>query len=207
MSRANIVAKSGGAGWEELFWTVFRLSRTPIALHNRRRILIEPNDAMCELLGGPREEIAGRSIDDFLPADERGGSVSDWRALWEVGHYMGERFIVRLDGTRLWTQFAGRICEVEGTRFALIVLLETEFRDKSSPRQLDGALTPREREVLQLVALGYSSREIAEKLVISNSTVRTHVRNAMAKTGARTRAQLVAMALADRHIALDKTAA
>ena len=42
--------------------------------------------------------------------------------------------------------------------------------------------------------------QIAEQLVISPETVRTHVRNAMAKTGARTRAQLVAMALTDRHM-------
>ena len=54
---------------------------------------------------------------------------------------------------------------------------------------------------MSLVALGNTSLQIAEQLVISPETVRTHVRNAMAKTGARTRAQLVAMALTDRHMA------
>jgi len=43
--------------------------------------------------------------------------------------------------------------------------------------------------------------EIAEHLVISKETVRTHVRNAMGKTGAKTRAQLVALALTDRALA------
>jgi DNA-binding CsgD family transcriptional regulator len=54
--------------------------------------------------------------------------------------------------------------------------------------------------VLALVALGHTSAQIAEQLVISSETVRTHVQHAMAKTGARTRAQLVAMVLTDRHI-------
>jgi DNA-binding CsgD family transcriptional regulator len=53
-------------------------------------------------------------------------------------------------------------------------------------------LRTREREVVTLIALGLDTAEIAEKLYISPSTVRTHVRNAMARLGAHTRAQLVA---------------
>jgi DNA-binding CsgD family transcriptional regulator len=53
-------------------------------------------------------------------------------------------------------------------------------------------LSEREREVVTLVALGRDTREIAGELHISPETVRTHVRNAMAKLGVRTRAQLVA---------------
>jgi DNA-binding CsgD family transcriptional regulator len=49
---------------------------------------------------------------------------------------------------------------------------------------------------VHLLTLGLTSGEIAERLSISVTTVRTHVRNAMAKTGAKTRAQLVATALA-----------
>jgi DNA-binding CsgD family transcriptional regulator len=55
-------------------------------------------------------------------------------------------------------------------------------------------LTSREREVLNLIAVGYETKEIAGNLSISPETVRTHVRNSMSKLGARTRAQLVAIA-------------
>jgi DNA-binding NarL/FixJ family response regulator len=55
-------------------------------------------------------------------------------------------------------------------------------------------LTNREREVVGLVALGLSNDEIAEDLVISTATARTHVSRAMLKVGARDRAQLVVLA-------------
>lgn len=57
-----------------------------------------------------------------------------------------------------------------------------------------GALTGREREVLGLVAGGHSNDEIAERLTVSPLTVKTHVNRAMAKLGARDRAQLVVIA-------------
>jgi DNA-binding NarL/FixJ family response regulator len=55
-------------------------------------------------------------------------------------------------------------------------------------------LTQREREVIKLVAEGLSNDEIAERWVVSNATVRTHVSRAMTKLGARDRAQLVVIA-------------
>lgn len=63
---------------------------------------------------------------------------------------------------------------------------------KPHPR-LD-TLTEREREILGLVGEGLSNQEIAERLVISPATARTHVSRAMTKLGARDRAQLVVFA-------------
>lgn len=57
-----------------------------------------------------------------------------------------------------------------------------------------GSLTMREREVLVQVAGGHSNDEIAERLEVSPLTVKTHVNRAMAKLGARDRAQLVVIA-------------
>ena len=56
------------------------------------------------------------------------------------------------------------------------------------------ALTDREREVTVMVAAGLSNDEIAARLVLSPATVKTHVNRAMAKVGARDRAQLVVLA-------------
>ncbi len=55
-------------------------------------------------------------------------------------------------------------------------------------------LTAREREAVVLVADGLSNEEIAERWVVSNATVRTHVSRAMTKLNARDRAQLVVFA-------------
>jgi DNA-binding NarL/FixJ family response regulator len=57
-----------------------------------------------------------------------------------------------------------------------------------------GVLTEREREVMTLVAAGLSNDEIAERLVVSPATAKTHVSRSMLKLGARDRAQLVVMA-------------
>jgi DNA-binding NarL/FixJ family response regulator len=57
-----------------------------------------------------------------------------------------------------------------------------------------GQLTDREREVMALAAAGLSNQEIAERLVVSQATAKTHVSRAMVKLGARDRAQLVVIA-------------
>ena len=56
-------------------------------------------------------------------------------------------------------------------------------------------LTPRELEVLSLLALGYMNPEIADKLVLSVRTVETHRANIQRKTGITTRAELIAYAI------------
>jgi RNA polymerase sigma factor (sigma-70 family) len=61
---------------------------------------------------------------------------------------------------------------------------------KEAPSASLDALTDREREVIALVAEGLSNQEIADKLVVSPSTAKTHVNRAMAKLDARDRAQL-----------------
>ncbi|MFD9935937.1 response regulator [Streptomyces massasporeus] len=66
-------------------------------------------------------------------------------------------------------------------------------RDPTRGERLD-SLTVREREVLVQVAGGHSNDEIAERLEVSPLTVKTHVNRAMAKLGARDRAQLVVTA-------------
>jgi DNA-binding NarL/FixJ family response regulator len=64
----------------------------------------------------------------------------------------------------------------------------------STPSYPDG-LTQREVEVLREIAAGRSNREIAERLVIGEATVKTHVNNIFSKAGLRDRAQAVVYAI------------
>jgi DNA-binding NarL/FixJ family response regulator len=66
---------------------------------------------------------------------------------------------------------------------------------KRDPRATERVLTAREREILSLLAEGLTGEQIAETLVLSPETVRTHVRNAMARLGAKTRVHALALAL------------
>lgn len=57
-----------------------------------------------------------------------------------------------------------------------------------------GELTPREREVTQMVARGMSTEEVARELIIGEATVRTHLYRVRTKLGVRDRAELVSLA-------------
>jgi DNA-binding NarL/FixJ family response regulator len=75
------------------------------------------------------------------------------------------------------------------------LIREFAARTRDAPRSpaLE-ALTEREREVMALVAEGLTNDEIAERLVVSKLTAKTHVSRAMVKLGARDRIQLVVFA-------------
>ena len=57
------------------------------------------------------------------------------------------------------------------------------------------SLSAREKEIVTLLARGLTSKEIADKLCISKSTVESHRKNLRDKTGAKTTSELIAMAV------------
>ncbi len=75
---------------------------------------------------------------------------------------------------------------------------------RHSPHPHIGTLTEREREIMRWVAEGLSNEEIAERLVVSPATVRTHVSRAMVKLHARDRAQLVVFAFQSGLVAPER---
>ncbi|MGA9856858.1 MAG: response regulator transcription factor [Solirubrobacteraceae bacterium] len=79
----------------------------------------------------------------------------------------------------------------------LDTLSEGEGRSAAPAADLAAALTPREGEVLELVALGYSNKRIARELGVAEKTVKTHIGHLLAKLGVadRTQAALLAVQL------------
>ncbi len=76
-----------------------------------------------------------------------------------------------------------------------------EFARPAAPAAESGPddLTPREREVLGLVAQGATNAEVAARLVVSENTVKFHMKNILQKLHARNRAEVVAFALRKGH--------
>ena len=66
-------------------------------------------------------------------------------------------------------------------------------------------LSAREREILGLIAQGLTGEEVAEHLVLSSETIKTHIRNAMTKLEAKNRVHAIAIALREGQISLTET--
>jgi PAS domain S-box-containing protein len=189
------------AGWAALFRDAFRRSLNPMVLTDDHRIQVDANPAFVRLLMRPRKELIGRPIYDFV---DHGPVVTEaeWRAALSREEFSGEAQLLRKDGEKVAVQFAGYPEIVTGRRLVLFVAMSVSrwgrhFRRDVEPDATGGDLTERELEVTRLIALGASGPEIAGELNITHHTVRTHVRNAMERLGARSRAHLVAKVLGD----------
>jgi PAS domain S-box-containing protein len=200
--RPPVVA--GQDGWASLFASAFRTSRNPMVLLDADRRHVDSNGAYLKLLGYNRDRILGTAVWEFVA----GGplvSSQEWARLMATRNFTGEVGLVARDGTVIAVQWGATAEVVTGSQRVLLVVLSTSrwgkrFRRDILPDQPPGSLSPRELEIVRLVAMGDSGPEIADELHISHDTVRTHVRNAMAKLGARSRAHLVARALGDGHV-------
>jgi DNA-binding NarL/FixJ family response regulator len=136
-------------------------------LAEARVVIVSPSENDEDLFGALRAGASGFLAKDTEPAD----LVEAVRAVAR-----GEALLSRGVTRRLIAEIAAQ---------------PDPYRP--SPEELE-ELTAREREVMALVARGLSNDEIAERLVISVATAKTHVSRALRKVDARDRAQLVALA-------------
>jgi DNA-binding NarL/FixJ family response regulator len=92
---------------------------------------------------------------------------------------------------------AGEALLDPAVQLRVIRALSAHVRAPRREAALPDDLTPREAEVLRLIAQGLNNREIAERLFVTEATVKTHINNIFGKTGLRDRAQAVVYAI--RH--------
>jgi PAS domain S-box-containing protein len=179
-----------------------------MVVDDERRCL-EANLAACRLLGLPRRAVVGRTFDDFLAPGMRSRVDHVWRAFREGGGHAGP-FELSSQAAATEEVHITVTANVLPGRHLLILsgggarIGEPEAQPEPNrkvqaanhvSRFTRGGPTSREREVLALLAAGATDEQIAGLLELSPATVQTHVRNAKAKLGARTRAQAVALAL------------
>jgi PAS domain S-box-containing protein len=187
------------------FWSLFENSHVPMALVDRDRRIVAANDAAIDLYQYPRDEVIGSEAgqETVPPEPEHAG----WEELLETNELYAERVVKAGSGALMRVSFAAHGTSVSGQWLALFVTLSAQLEPDGAEligslgtvraSQAGSKLTPRELEVVRLVALGASTRRIAAQLYLSPATIRSHVRNAMVKTNAHTRAQLVAIVLGE----------
>ncbi len=187
---------------EPLLWQF--VDRAPVAMlaADEERNLLRVNALFSELTGYSAEKAVGMHLDDLLAPESRPGLEMRWVDLLGSGMATARIVVMRADGQRLNVRYGAFANVLPGIQVA--ALIAEPGQDTRSPRparsRRAGQLTRREQESLRLVAMGMTTAAAAEQLSISPETVRTHVRNAMNKLGARTRAQAIAVAMRDGEI-------
>jgi DNA-binding CsgD family transcriptional regulator len=111
-------------------------------------------------------------------------SEGEWRDQIATRRFSGEAALRRADGSAIPVLWSATTESVAGGTVVLFVALGTSrwgarLRPAANGEEPAPALSPREQEVVRLVALGATGPEIADELQITPDTVRTHVRNAM----------------------------
>ena len=189
-------------GWSGLFAAAFRQSKNAMVLLDDRRVVVDVNGSLLALIGRKRKDLLGHRIFEFVDGGPQ-FTETEWEAALEEGRFTGEAVLLCADGGMVAVQWGASTEVATGRRLVLFVALSTSrwgSRFRAAPQPGDGRLSPRQREIVGLVAHGMTGQEIADELVIAHETVRTHLRTAMGRLGARSRAHLVAKALGEGHV-------
>ena len=183
----------------------FRSSLLPMVVADDERRYVAANPAACLLLRLPEEAILRLCVDDLTPPDAREHMDDLWAAFLREGTQRGRFELQMPDGPRLAVEYSAT-AHVEPGRHLSILMFPPPASDlEHEPGRAAGTelLTDREREVLNLVAMGMGSTWIAATLGVSSSTVETHVRHCLLKLHARNRAHAIALGVRRGEIRLD----
>jgi PAS domain S-box-containing protein len=192
-----------GAARAELFRALFETDSTAVLVLDDDRRHVDGNRVARSFLGVSREELRKRRVDDFAAPSVRENLERLWQMFLTRGSIEGLLPMVLTNGLQRTVSFRGRARVTPGRHVINFTLADPEHQTTElllgdADRVMN--LTAREREVLTLLARGASAETIATYAVLSPETVRTHVRNAMRKLGARSRPHAIALAIRLREI-------
>src|SRR3954470_19988176 len=183
-------------------WAFFDGAPVALLAADDDRHILRVNDRWPVLTSHSAETVREQRIDDILAQESRPGIGMRWSDLLATGLATARIVLMRPDGGRLAVRYGAFANVLNGIHIAAFFAEPGQEGRMSRPTRARraGQLTRREQESLRLVAMGMTTTAAAEQLGISPETVRTHVRNAMNKLGARTRAQAIAVAMRDGEI-------
>ena len=185
-------------GVEEGLRKVFDQSPVPMVLVDGERRYVEANRPARLVFRLSLEEWRARAVDDLTPPEFAGVMEEAWSRLLAEGCVAG-RQVAGPPGAHLEIVFSAVADALPGFHagaFAPAAWPEDELEapgdDVGDP---PASLSPREIEVLTLAARGHNGPEIAEQLMLSPATVKTHFSNLHGKLGVPNRTAAVARAL------------
>jgi DNA-binding CsgD family transcriptional regulator len=188
---------------------MFQHSRVPVAIVDRDRNVVAVNDALIDLHHVSRADVIGSFSGGAILDEDPSLGARLWERLLRTNELYAEHLVIHRDGSPMRVGYAAHGTMIAGRWLAVIVTLSARFTSdgvelvRMAEPDFDwhegrlSKLTRREREVIRRVALGAGTRRIAAELFLSPATIRSHVRNAMVKAHAHTRAQLVAIVLGE----------
>ena len=190
--------------------SAFALSQHSMLIADDQRRWVTGNAAACDLLGIAPEEISWHTMDEFVLPDARERLDERWEQFLANGAAEGwYRLHIPARG-QIPVEFSATANVLPSRHLSVFLPADGSsgpgeagaLEWKPVPAEGVGRLrlTDREREIMSLVASGLHSADIAERLFLSPETIKSHVRNAMGKLGAHTRAHAVAIALVTEQI-------
>lgn len=187
---------------EHLLWDFIGRAPVPLLAADEDRQIKRVNSRWCDMAGYSAEQAVTMRVDDVLAPESKPGLEMRWGDLLSSGMSTARTVLLCGDGSRLQVRYGAFAHVTPGVQVAAFIVEPGQAARFTRPTRTrrTGQLTRREQEALRLVARGMTTTVAAEQLGISPETVRTHVRNAMNKLGARTRAQAIAVAMRDGEI-------
>lgn len=172
-----------------------RLS-VPASLHDASGRFLHLNPAGEQASGLSNAKLRGRPLTDPVPAGARAGVVAQFRHAVETREPTDfETIFVDGDGHVRGVR-AQHLPLLEGGTVVGMLILAYDVRQPREAVTVDAEtqLTRRQHEILELVASGLSTTEIADELTLSVETVRNHLRRILHELDAHTRVEAVATA-------------
>jgi PAS domain S-box-containing protein len=169
----------------------------PASLHDVDGRFVHMNAAAERASGRTNAQLLGGHFTDLLPQEARANVEAQFR-----------RAVERGEPTDFQTVFVDASGQLRGTRAQHLPLRDGEtivgvlilaFDVRRVPAELarlkpDPRLTPRQLEILELIASGLSTMDVATQLTLSPETVRNHLRNAFRELRAHNRVEAIATA-------------
>jgi DNA-binding CsgD family transcriptional regulator len=189
-------------GDRDVLWAFFDTAPVALVAATDERQIVRVNQRWSDLTGYDADAAAEMRIDDLLAPESRPGIEMRWSDLVATGLATARIVMLRPDHVRVAIRYGAFANVLPGVHVAACLAEPGQDSRALRPARARraGQLTRREQESLRLVAMGMTTTAAADQLGISPETVRTHVRNAMNKLGARTRAQAIAVAMRDGEI-------